>query len=71
MPSGLHFGWKWNEGFWETKLSILVKYSMQVMNKYGDRGSPCRTPHLPGKNPNSSPLTATEYEAVSTQVITR
>jgi len=70
-PNTLYFGWNRKEGFWDARLNILNRYSMQIMNRYGDSGSPCLTPHLLGKKPNSSPLTATKYEAVSTQVITR
>ncbi|GAA0163909.1 hypothetical protein LIER_39685 [Lithospermum erythrorhizon] len=43
-------------------LSKEISPSVQIMNKYGDRGSPCHSP-LPGlKKPNWVLLTSTEYE---------
>ena len=46
--------------------STLVKTSIQISNKYGDKGSPWRIPLLDVKKPHTSSLTMTEYGAVVT-----
>ena len=48
----------------------LLKASAIIINKVGDKGSPCRIPYVEGKNPSCFPLMINENQAPEIQALT-